>query len=320
MAAKASKIAAVGVLPIMLIAQIALAEHEAAPPYMRVIGGRAVIGVDRAIGDLLAIDGDIEIAGVVRGHVYALDSKVVVRSSAVILKPITINRGSLSIEDGAVLPESISVTQAEVSAKEGTPIAISETKLSTAAVSLMKTMLPFDRFSPPSALGVRGLSTWGPGLGLELKKNIDAPKELTIGGVTKLSFVSGKVRGAFQRGYKGARGTVLLSVVQLEDETAAKALWSEIDRIAPSAKVAMSVRTALGDGAHWFFRRKGRHAMLWRQGVWFIAVETKLAEEETTFQQEKQFMDQVLAGLRYGLEAVASTKSPAEASVRGGTR
>jgi hypothetical protein len=310
---------------LLVAASASAAEPEGAPQYLRVLGGHASVGVDRAIGDLLAIDGHVEIAGVVRGHVYALDSEVIVRSTAVILQPMIINRGTLQIEDGAILPESIAVTEAKVTgsdeAKRATAIKISETKLSTAAVSLMKSMLPFDRFSPPEALGVEGLQSWGPGLGLELKKDVDRPHEMVIGGLVRLTFVSEKVKGAFQRGYKGARGTVLLSVVQLKDEEAAKSLWSQVERVAPSAKLSLSVRTSLGDGAHWFFRSKGRHALLWRHGAWFISVETKLSADDAKFQQEKQFMDQVLASLKHGLMGVATIKTlQYEASVQGGTR
>jgi len=167
----------------------------------------------------------------------------------------------------------------------------------------MKSVLPFERFAPSDGASIDQLTDWGPGLGLKKKMESIAPREMTIGGITKLSFVSGKVHGAMQHGYRGARGTVLFSVIELENVAAAKSLWAEVEKAGPTAKVSLSVKTALGGGAHWFYKKKGRYCMLWQQGPWFFAVETKLSSDEATLYQEKQFSDQVLSGLRAQLSA-----------------
>lgn len=298
----------------------AFAAEDAQAPYTVIESGAKVIELDQQVGDLLLVDAEADLRGVVRGHVYAVDSEVVVRSTAVVLKSMTVLRGSLRVEMGAVLPESIALTDARIVGpnggalaprsgdriqlgRAGTTISLSHTKLSTAAVRLMKSVLLFDRFSPSGDMTLGDLAAWDPGLGLALKKDLAHPKELVVGGVTRLSFVSTKVKGAFQRGYKGARGTVLISAIQLKDEEASRALWAEIERVVPESKVALSIRTALGDGAHWYFRHKRRYSMFWRQGPWFFAVETKLGPSQVTVDQEKQFSDQVLSRLRIELAA-----------------
>jgi hypothetical protein len=275
--------------------------------------------VDQQVGDLLVIDGKVDLRGVVRGHVFAVDSEVVVRSTAVVLKSMTVNRGSLRVEMGAVLPQSITLAGVRVLGPDGpivvkngdtvdlgragTTVTVLGTKLSTASVTLMKSVLPFERFVPDDNMILDDMKPWDPGLGLELKKEAEKPKELLVGGITKLAFVSENVKGAFQRGYKGVRGTVLFTGVQLRDQVAARALWAEIERVAPEAKVSLSVKSGLGDGAHWYFRSKNRHCMLWQKGTWFFAVETKLAAQDASLYQERQFNEQVLSQLQAELAA-----------------
>jgi hypothetical protein len=312
-------VSAVAALSALHPMAVEAAEEERTAAYTVIQSGATTVEVDQEVGDLLLIDAKADIRGVVRGHVFSVDSEVVVRSTAVVLKSMTINKGTLRVEMGAVLPQSIALADAhiigpygEVSpldgqkvelGRAGTTLSVLATKLSTASVALMKSVLPFDRFTPEAGMSMKDLEAWDPGLGLELKKNDASPKEVTVGGITKLAFVSGNVKGAFQKGYKGARGTVLLTAVELKDAPTAKALWSEIERVAPEAKVALSLKTSLGDGSHWYFRNRGRHAMLWQRGPWFFAVETKLSSEDTTAFQERQFNDQVLSQLRTELAA-----------------
>jgi hypothetical protein len=301
------------IVSILILSAIA----QASAPYIVVKGATRTLQLEEEAGDLLVVDGKVDIAGVVRGHVFAIDSEVTVRSTAVVLQSIAVHRGSIHVEDGAVLPETITLKDAKLIGREGelrakdgekaaigragTTIAIDGTVLSTASVALMKSVLPFERFSPDNGASIDQLVEWTPGLGLQKKMESVAPQQMTIGGITKLSFVSGKARGAMQNGFRGARGTVLFSVIELEDEAAAKALWAEVERAGSAAKVSLSVKTGLGGGAHWFFKKKGRYVMLWQQGTWFFAVETKLASDEATLYQEKQFTDQVLTGLRQDL-------------------
>lgn len=293
---------------------------SSAAPYLIVKGATRSVALEDELGDLLAVDARVDLSGVVRGHVFAIDSDIWVRSTAVVLQSMTIQRGTVRIEDGAVLPAAITLKDAkligpdgEVRAKHGdrvalgragTTIELEGTKLSTASVALMKSVLPFERFAPPEGTSIDQLTEWNPGLGLKTKMESIAPREMTIGGITKLSFVSGKARGAMQHGFRGARGTVVFSVIELENVASAKALWAEIERAGPPAKVTLSVKTALGGGAHWFFKKKGRYCMLWQQGSWFFALETKLSSDEASLYQEKQFSDQVLSGLRTQLSAL----------------
>lgn len=287
---------------------------QTAAPYIIVKGATRTLALEEEAGDLLVVDGKLEIAGVVRGHVFAIDSEITVRSTAVVLSSLAVHRGTLRVEDGAVLPATITLKDAKLIGREGelrpangekaalgragTTIELDGTVLSTASVALMKSVLPFERFAPSAQTSIDQLVDWTPGLGLTKKMETVAPQQMTIGGITKLSFVSGKARGAMQNGFRGARGTVLFSVIELEDENAAKALWSEVERAGSAANVSLSVKTGLGGGAHWFFKKKGRYVMLWQQGPWFFAVETKLASDEATLYQEKQLSDQVLNGLR----------------------
>lgn len=300
---------------ILTAASPAFAE-DPVPPYLAVHGRSAVVPVDKAVGDLLVVDGSVEIRGVVRGHVYAVDAEVVVRSSAVVLKSITLTRGALHLSEGAVLPSAVDLYAAKLFgprgesanaskpvevAGGGTLVTLRSTEVSTVSVSLMKSVLPFERFAPPDSMNVEALRGWHPGLGLETKRFIENPDALSIGGITKLTFVSNQVRGAFQRGYEGPRGNVRFTGIQLTDRASAKALWDSIHAAGKPAKVRVSIETALGDGAHWFFEKRRRHVMLWQRGSWVFAVETRLDAKKGTLFQEKQFLDQVLRSLALDL-------------------
>lgn len=303
----------------MTWAAIAAIATSSTPPYTVVRSATTTIAVEDEIGDLLVIDGKVQIRGVVRGFVYAVGGEVTAGSTAVLLKPISIKGGTLRLEDGAVLPPSIDLDASRLFRANGslqpkagarsslslgeTNVTLRDDPLPPAKLALMKAVLPFDRFVPPADKSIADLARWHPGLGLELKRDEGAAKELLIGGIARLTFVSEKVSGAFQRGYKGGRGTVLVSGAKLTDEATAKKFWLQIAAI-PEDKVTLSVRSALGDGAHWFFRHKGRFCMLWQKGPWFFSVETKLGAESPSIGQEAQFSEQVLTALRNQLEQV----------------
>ncbi|MCK6549042.1 hypothetical protein L6R52_24565, partial [Myxococcota bacterium] len=100
----------------------ARAETETRAPYTVIHEGRASIGVDEEVGDLLVVGARAELAGVVRGHVYAVEAELVVRSTAVVLRSMTVVGGSVRIEDGAVLPEEIALADARLEDGRGQPI------------------------------------------------------------------------------------------------------------------------------------------------------------------------------------------------------
>jgi hypothetical protein len=299
----------------------ARAGEEPELPFVRLIRQKQRIDIDQVVGDLLVVDGRVEIAGVVRGHVYAIDSEVAVTSSGVVLRPIIMARGALHLSEGAVLPKSIELVEAEFFGPRGeslqpggrilldrgaTEVTLASSKHSAASLSLMKSTLPFDRFTPPDGMDIATLREWHPELGLKLEKFVEDPKELMVGGITRLSFVSDKVAGAFQRGYRGARGSVLVTGVMLQDETAADELWTQIEGVRPHVKVSLSVKSDLGPGAHWFYRHRDRCSMLWQSGRWFIAVETRLDDKSASVFQQKQFHEQVLEALARSLASLSS--------------
>lgn len=309
-----------------LLSSLALALTGAPPvaPYVVVRSATAAIALEEEAGDVLVIDGKLEIHGVVRGFVYAVDSEVIAKSSAVLLKPISLRGGALRIEEGAVLPGVIDLHSARLHRPHGavlrpepgrrstlslgpSVVNLRDEPLTGGKLALMKSALPFDRFVPGAESSLAGIAAWHPGLGLELKRNLTEPAELVVGGIARLTFVSGQVKGAFQRGYRGARGTVLLSGAELVDQEAASAFWKQLAAI-PEDRVGSSVRSALGDGGHWFFRHRDRICMLWQRGRWFFSVETRLGADDTSIGQEAQFSEQVLNALRTELFALEQVK------------
>ena len=303
----------------VIVSAIALAISSSAQAseveHVRTVTSSLAVNVDRAVGDLLAVDSFVRIDGVVRGHVFTVDSKVILDARAVVLGSITVNRGSLVVQEGAVLPKTVHLDNAffvgpgDVSVKpgqtldlgDGVNVRLNRTAASTTSVALMKLILPFNRFVPDSSRRVPDLRQWHPGDGLELRRLIEGPREVTVGGIARLTFVSGKVQGTFQRGYRGERGTVLVTGVHLQDSPTAVALWEQIETAGERAKPTLSVKTALGDGAHWFFKKRNRYCMIWQKASWILAVEARLSDRQANLFEQVQFVQQVLRSLEQAL-------------------
>jgi len=290
----------------------------AAAPFVRIVSEPVQIASDRALGDLLVIDGKLDLNGVVRGHLFALDSEVNLGPDAVVLGSVTLMRGGLKIDPQARLPKELRLEGTHVHGEAlpaggrrelptGSTLVQAKSAPSDAAMGLMKEVLSFDRFSPAANSTVRDLRGWHPGLGLSVKRFVERPPKLVVGGVTRLSFVSEKVQGSFQRGYRGERGSVLLTGVKLVDVPTAEALWVQVQGVEGRAGVELSVQSDLGDGAHWFFRKKGRYVVLWQRGPWFFGIESRLAQTDARPEDEKRFLDEVVRSLRQGLSPMAGS-------------
>jgi hypothetical protein len=293
---------------------------QADPPFLRAVDERVELPVDRAVGDLLILGGSLNLNGVVRGHIFAVDADVSFGPDALVLGSVSLLRGGLKVDPQARLPAEVALEGVHVHGQglqpgqrralpSGAVLVQAPTTPSDGAVALMKDVLAFDRFAPADGMDVRDLRGWHPGLGLTVKRFVERPPQVVVGGVTRLSFVSDKVLGAFQRGYRGDAGSVLLTGVRLVDVPTAQALWGQVESVEDQAGVELSVKSDLGPGAHWFFRKKGRYVTLWQRGPWFFGVETRLAKPGATPEEEKQFLDQVLASLRQGLSPVAGSAS-----------
>ena len=279
--------------------------------HLRTVSSSVAIDVGRAVGDVVVVDGPLSIDGVVRGHVFAVDSAVELGDHAVVMGSVTVHRGSLTIRPGAALPETIYLHGARFAGPNGeklrpgqtlklgtAEVSVASTAASTASVELMKWVLPFERFVPRAGLTAKDLDGWHPEEGLELRRIVASPRELTVGGIARLTFVSDKVRGAFQRGYRGPAGTVLITAVQLQDAPTAEALWQQVESAGRRVKLRLSVKTGLGDGAHWFFKRRNRYCMMWQRSSWLFAVETRLSNRDARLFPQAQFSERVLDSLQ----------------------
>lgn len=249
-------------------------------PHVTVRGSTAAIGADRAVGDVLVIDGAVDVAGVARGYLFAVSSTVTLRSSSVVLSPMAIHGGALIIEPGAQLPGSITLAGARVIGRLPPDVVVDRTSApSRAARRAMARFLAFDRPIPAPDVGFDAVAAWSPGPGFVLEHSLDDPRELVVGGVARLTFTSEKIRAVAQRGFhKDGEGTVLFTAVELADDATSAAFWGALAQV-PERAVSSSVRTAMGDGAHWWFVRAQRGCLLWRRGRWFFALETKTVDE-----------------------------------------
>ncbi|NJK88773.1 MAG: hypothetical protein HC923_04825 [Myxococcales bacterium] len=246
-----------------------------------------------------------------RGHLYAIDSDVFVRRSAVVLGSITAIGGSFHVEDGAVLPATVELRGTELYGPDGRRIDAGTLRLaagsttvhlrpvgtSTLSLTLTRAVLPFSRFTPGAERSVADLEAWAPGLGMDAVPVEATRDELVIGGLIRLRVVSDRVLGTLQHGFRGARGKAMLTVLRLDSVESAEELWSRIEATKLEGANRVSIKSGLGDGNHWFVRSRGRATMIWQRGPWVLAVETQLAESSATLVQQLQFNRQVLASL-----------------------
>lgn len=298
---------------------------------MRLVEERGVIAVDDEVEDALVVEGRLEVRGVVRGHLYAFDSDVFLRSTAVVLGSVTAIGGAIHLQEGAVLPASVDLEGAEYFgpnsgalrsggsirvASGATAVRLRPVSSSTLTSALMRAVLPFDRFAPPADLPVSALEGWSLGLGLEPTRPTEdteaarsdgasRPEEsLVIGGIIRLRVVSDRVQGTLQRGFRGVRGDARVTAIRLSSPKSADELFHRIASTPLEGRPRVSIKSGLGEGQHWFFRSRGRYTMVWQKGPWLLAVESRLAgptratDSEATIPQQQLFNQQVLESLR----------------------
>ena len=282
----------------------------------RIVDEKSLIDVDQQVRDVLVVDGGLEVRGLVRGHLFALGSEVVVRSSAVILGSATAVGGSFRLEDGAVLPANVSLRDCDFRGPRGqtleaggsmkvaagsTTVTMGSTSSSTTSDALTRAVLPFERYVPSATVAVQALDVWSPGLGLTLADKPDDSKGLVIGGRVQLRPVTDRVRGTLQKRFRGLRGQVLLTAVKLDSVASAEELWAQIIATPFEEKARISIKSGLLDGNHWFFRSGGHYTMAWQRGPWLLAVETRLGHRGATILQQQQFNRQILESFRQSM-------------------
>jgi hypothetical protein len=290
------------------------------PTHVVAQGGDTTVGPDQAVGDVLVIDGRLELAGVVRGYLYAVSSTVVLHSSAVLLSAGALHGGHLVVEPGARLGAlTLAGTTLDGELPEGANVERTRSP-SRAALRAMRARLPFARPTPAEGVTLDAVRAWTPPGDYRLEHSLDDPRELVVGGVAKLTFTSDKIVGVAQRGFHAdGQGTVLLTAVELADATTGAALWKALAQV-PERAVSASVRTALGDGAHWWFVRQRRGALLWQRGRWFFALETRADDdradplaltEQASIALTESFGDAPTSDLAVDLDAGAALRPDA---------
>lgn len=306
----------------MIVALTTLA-LAAAPPSLILIGEKSDVRESDAVNDVVLVDGRVDVSGMVEGHLYALDSDVFIRASAGVVQSLTVFGGSLHLEADAVLPERIDLWNADyygprakqlapgrsVTLPGGTQLThLADQAIAQSTHELTKSVLRFDRPAPPSNMPVTGLLDWAPGLGLEAVESTTELSSLDIGGLLRLRFVSDRIVGAVQRGFRGARGAARLTAVKLESPESATNFWASIAAVKSPTKLKASVKSDLGDGAHWFFVHRGRSTTVWQRGPWVLALESTLFADGSSVLQHHQFNRQLLATLE-SIE-IADKQSP----------
>ncbi|MEO1483916.1 MAG: hypothetical protein AAFU77_17535 [Myxococcota bacterium] len=266
-----------------------------------------------AVRDVVLVDGRVDVSGMVEGHLYALDSDVFVRNSAGVVKSLTVFGGSLHLEANAVLPERIDLWNADyygpkqsqlapgrsIQLASGTEIQrLPDGAIVPSTHQLTKSVLGFDRPAPADDDPLDAVFEWSPGLGLERVNQNSELASLDIGGLLRLRFVSDRIVGAVQQDVKGPRGAARLTAVKLASAESAAEFWQSIAAVKPPSKLKASVKSDLGDGAHWFFVHRDRSTTVWQRGGWVLALESTLFAEGSSVLQHHQFNRQLLASLR----------------------
>lgn len=281
-------------------------------PALSAFDQRVEVSESERLADVLVIDGRVDVRGMVEGHLYALDCDVFVRRDAAVLRSLTVFGGSLHLEAGAVLPERIDVWNVDFygphggALRPGGTLTLSNGTVVTALASetiaaetheLTKAVLRFERTIPPDDASLAGVGRWEPGLGLRSVGGSSEVNALEVGGLLRLRFVSDRVVGALQRGFRGSRGAARLTAIALDSPESADGFWEQIAKADARGQVAATVKSELGDGAHWFFLRRGRATTIWQRGRWVLAMESTLFIDEASKLQHHQFNRQLISSL-----------------------
>ncbi|MEO0812042.1 MAG: hypothetical protein AAFY60_04200, partial [Myxococcota bacterium] len=245
-------------------------------------------------------------------------------------KSLTVFGGSLHLEEGAVLPNNIDVWDIDFYGPEGQSLPPgSKLALSSGSTvsslpangiaadthALTKSVLRFRRSVPPPGQSLKNVSGWTPGMGLASVGGSDELATVEIGGLLRLKFVSERIVGALQRGFKGPRGAARLTVIELDSSDSAQAFWGQIAKADPRGQVSATVKSSLGDGAHWFFLHRNRSTTAWQRGRWVIAVESTLFADSASNLQHQRFNRQLVSSLENSFEQSGATSRMSQGAV-----
>lgn len=261
---------------------------------------------EQAAQDLLIIGGQAAIGGVVRGHLYAVDAEVTLEPSAVVLGSILLNRGKLVLKGTPIVPQRIQLSGATLEGvplvpggthtlDNGSVVELATTAPSTAAVALMRAVLPLPRPVPDADLGVRDLRSLQL-KGFEEQRFLENAPELVVAGRARVKLQTAMVKGSLQRGWSGPEGAILLTGLQLENEAGAAQVYQSLTKKTEGGP-KLSLKSALGGGQHAFFRTRHRFVLVWTQGPWLFALESKLAAPQASAMEELALIQRTLLAL-----------------------
>lgn len=273
--------------------------------------GNQEIAAGREVADVVVTDGNLRIAGKVRGSVFVANGDALLEPGALVQGDLTVFGGKALISKGARIGGNLAVFAGQAHLEEGAVVAGSvevkeqDPSLTSEKIALVSRYLLLPRIVPNPAFSLDQLGKldFAP---LHLRKTFDQKVAyLDLGRAAKLPLDFKEVEDAREVRAEG-RGRVRIVMIRFTGPAAAERFWGSLqpaienrtaapgpgwrqegqhahpsdhhppDHHLPPGRheeVKNSVHSSLGDGAQWYFRYRGSSYLLWTKASFLVAIE-----------------------------------------------
>ena len=316
----------------------ALAARAAGAPESLQARGNLEIAAGREVADVVVADGNLRLAGQVRGAVFVANGDVLLDPGALVQGSLTVFGGKAWVSAGARIGGDLIVFAGQAHLEEGavivgaTQIKETDPALTPEKIALVSRYLLLPRIVPNQAfpldqLGRLDLSN------LRLRRTVDQKVAyLDLGRAAKLPLDFKEVEDARELRAEGW-GRVRITVVKFTGPAAAKRFWDALRETlenppAPAAparpregehahpgerhasfarpvEINHSVHSSLGDGAHWYFRDDGSSYLLWTKAPYLVAIQSSWFHDAPDLGREEwKRVEEVRDQVRLSLESL----------------
>ena len=241
--------------------------------------------------DLIVVDGDVNINGIVIGTVITLSCNVKIGENSKIIGNVTFNKGKVFINSKSVLPDEIVIADGNVFVdnkkivkslyyiNKRTRIRKLDSPISPQVEEFMREYLVFSRPLPSRDI-YKIKNDKIVCCNLKLKKDLKSIKYFRLGRLANITIRKEFMKKSFEKIFINKKKIVKFRIVEFKYNRYAQKFWKRlvngIKRIPGGDDLLPDeLLNSFGDGGHWYFRFKRTSFLLWYKENYFICIEAK---------------------------------------------
>lgn len=228
------------------------------------------------VKDLVTSGGPVEVNGVVKGSIFAIDCIVTVSSSGIVEGNITVIGGLLILKNGARINGDILAIDGRLQRDENSivkgKIDSRSDGISNKSKFLLRQYLIFERPIPDANTPEEAISQLKRSFHHWEFSNISTWTAAAVENLPAVPFPDNAAAPAKIGVWVGHDKEITVGAARFADSAEAKEFWKKIRAAWPEKDVSGSVHVSLGDGMHWYFVRGDRAVVIWTKDNWFMSV------------------------------------------------